>query len=75
MVKNEKTAAVKSRDNRRYVSCPVCGSLLSKSKEGTESEQACRRCGWVLDYHVQKLDPNRFRLIIDAQSKDCVNDS
>ncbi len=60
----------KCRDNKRYVVCPVCGALLSKSSDGTESQQPCHRCGWSMEYSIQKTDETSFTLTIRAQSKE-----
>ena len=55
-------------DEKRYVTCPVCGALLAKSGDGTSCEQSCHRCGWSLDYGLRK-DGDGFILTIRAQKK------
>lgn len=62
----------KCRDNKRYVVCPVCGALISKSSDGTECQQACHRCGWTIEYNLKKGDDNSFILTVKAQSKETV---
>ena len=58
----------KKNDDKRYVVCPVCGGLLAKSNDGTESQQACHRCGWSLEYTLQSVETG-FVLTIRANSK------
>ena len=61
-----KKTETKKIDDKRYVHCPVCGGLLSKSKNVTASQQSCHRCGWVLEYGLQADENGSFVLNIRA---------
>ncbi len=38
----------------KYITCcSICGAMLSKSEEGTESEVKCPRCKSLLSYVVK----------------------
>lgn len=63
-----KQSEMKKTDDKRYVTCPVCGALLAKSGDGTSSQQSCHRCGWSLEYGLQK-EEDGFVLTIRAKRK------
>lgn len=41
-------------NDRQYeIHCPICGAMLSKSREGTSSEVNCAKCKGLLDYSIE----------------------
>lgn len=43
-----------SVNDRQYkIHCPICGTMISKSREGTSSEVDCAKCKGALDYSIE----------------------
>lgn len=38
--------------DKMYVNCPVCGTNLAKSGNGTNTELSCKKCSSLLAYEI-----------------------
>ena len=38
--------------DKMYVNCPICGTNLAKSGNGTNTELPCKKCNSLLTYEI-----------------------